>query len=171
MTVSRPEARSLSEEVARGREEIRGMGAAAAEIAGDFSELANLELALVRAEIADNLARLKQAGMFGGIAALFGFWVIGFLGVTMMLALALVWPDWLAALATAGTLLLITGIAGAIAYTRMKAFSPTPRRSLASIREDVAWARGLMKRNGGSASSGRGSSTSSTPSSSAPKGT
>jgi uncharacterized membrane protein YqjE len=139
----------------RGRDEARELGAQTAEIAADVRELVRLEMELAKAEVAENRSRLMQGALGIGLATLFGFWLFGFLGWAAMSALAEVWPMWAAALATAGIWLVLAGIAVAFARMQLKEFNPTPERTLASLREDVAWARGLLKPNGVSGRNGR----------------
>ncbi len=145
----------VREDMARGREEMRSLGSRTADVTQELRELARLELDLARAEIADNRQRLMMGSGAGAAAAVFAFWILGFLGLAMMFGLMEVWPDWLAALTTAGAWLLLAAIAGLVARSRFKAFSPTPQRTIASLKEDVAWARRLMKQSAASGSSGR----------------
>lgn len=144
-----------NEDLQRGREELRTLGARGAEIAEDLRELGRLEAELARAEIDENRKALMQGVMSGAVAALVGFWVLGLLGAAMTLALFAVVDEWLAALITAGVFLLVALIAGLVARSRFKKFSPTPKRTIASIREDVTWLRGLMKQSATSVSRGR----------------
>ena len=98
---------------------------------------------------------MKSGAISGSIAGSFAFWILGFLGGAMTFALAEVWPAWLAALTTAGAFLVVAAIAGLVARSRFKQFSPTPRRTIASLREDIEWLRRLTTQNAASASSGR----------------
>jgi uncharacterized membrane protein YqjE len=143
------------DDLRRGREEARRLGASTAEIVSDLRELARLEMDLARAEMADNRSRLTSAIAGGTLAAVSGFWMVGFAGWAAMSALAEVWPAWAAALATAGGWLALALLAAGFAWLRMRRFSATPRRTLQSLREDIAWARGLTKPNGASGRNGR----------------
>jgi hypothetical protein len=115
-----------------------------------ITELPHLFGALVRAEIEqlrrELIARLKGTGI--GLAL---FVVAINLVVTAVLllvlagvfALSLVTPLWLAALIVAGVLLLLALITVAVAVAAIKkGGAPIPRRTLDSIREDVATIRG-----------------------------
>lgn len=147
-TAPSPSISDVGDDFARGRAEVRAVGADAADIAGELSKLAALEAALARAEVMDNVDTLKRGGIWGAVGAVVGFWVLGFLALAMTFALAEIWPAWLAALATALSLLAIAGIALAMAKARLQAFSPVPGRAIESIRKDVQWARELTKRSG-----------------------
>ena len=146
---------AATEDLQRGRRELRSLGARGAEIADDLRELSRLETELARAEMDESRSALTQGAISGAAAALIGFWVLGFLGAAMTFALAEIWDAWLAALVTAGVFLLVALVAGLIARSRFKKFSPTPKRTIASIREDVTWLRGLMKQSATSVSRGR----------------
>lgn len=151
----RENAREFRDEVERGRSELRAVGARARDVTDDLRELARLEAELAKAEFDENRSALKSGAISGSIAGSFAFWILGFLGGAMTFALAEVWPAWLAALTTAGAFLIVAAIAGLVARSRFKQFSPTPRRTIASLREDIEWLRRLTTQNAASASSGR----------------
>lgn len=143
------------DDLRRGRAEMRSLGARTAEITAEIRELARLEAELAKAEMQENRGRLMAGSMNGAAAGALAFWILGFLGAAMTLGLMEIWPGWAAALATAGTFLLIATIAGLMARRHFKKFSPTPERTIASLREDARWARQLMKQSAESANSGR----------------
>jgi cytochrome c biogenesis protein CcdA len=76
--------------------------------------------------------------MVGAVCAAFA---LTFLLWTVVYALGLVWPLWAATLAVAAVL----GIAGGVMLTsginRMKHVSPTPERTIETIKENVAWVK------------------------------
>jgi hypothetical protein len=119
-----------------------------------ITELPHLFGALVRAEIEqlrrELIARLKGTGI--GLA-LFVVAINLVVAAVLLLvlagvfALSLVTPLWLSALIVAGALLLLAVIVVAIAVAAIKkGGAPIPRRTLDSIREDVAIIRGEKKR-------------------------
>lgn len=146
----RDSARAVKDDVQRGRSELRALGARGAEISEDLRELARLEADLAKAEMQASRRALMSGSINGVLAGVFAFWILGFLGGAMTFALAEIWPTWAAALATAGAFLLIAAIAGLLARRKFKQFSPTPQRTIASIREDIAWLRRLTKQNAAS---------------------
>jgi len=148
-------AQAVRDDVQRGRSELRAIGARGAEITEDLRELARLEAELAKAEVQENRKALQTGVMTGSIAGVFAFWLLGFLGAAMMFGLAEFMELWIAALATAGAFLLVAAIAGLMARSRFQKFSPTPQRTIASIKEDLAWLRRLTKRNAASANSAR----------------
>lgn len=149
----RENAREVRDDVSRGRSELRALGARGREITDELRELARLEADLAKAEVDESRKALQRGAMSGAMAGMFAFWILGFLGLAMTIALAEVWPEWLAALATAGAFLVVSAIAGLIARSRIKKFSAMPKRTIASIREDIAWLRRLTRQNAASVSS------------------
>ncbi len=110
------------------------------------SQLAEQTGRLVRDEL--RLAQLELgakgkkagigAGLFGG-AGLLSAYGIGCLVTAAVLALALVLPGWAAALAVAGALFVIAGVAALIGARQVKkAVPPVPHEALASMKLDVA---------------------------------
>jgi len=96
------------------------------------------ELALARAELT---RKGKHAGIGiglfggGGVMALYG---TGALVTTVILALALVLPAWLAALIVAVALFLVAGILALVGKTQVsRAVPPVPEATVRSVRADV----------------------------------
>jgi len=151
-------AQAVRDDVENGRAELRAIGSRSAEITEDLRELARLEAELAKAEMDESRQALKRGSINGILAGVFACWILGFLGGAMTFGLAEIWPAWAAALATAGAFLLIAAIAAMMARSQFKKFSVTPTRTIASVKEDIAWLRTLTKRNAASASSARSSS-------------
>jgi hypothetical protein len=139
--------RPISQDFREARQEARSLGMAVAEITQELRGLLMKEADLAQAEMADSTAAAKRAGMYGGFAAVVGILVLGFLALTLMFALDLVMPLWLAALITAGVLVVIAGIAALMARRQLNDFAVTPRRTLRSMREDMRWASEQIKQN------------------------
>jgi uncharacterized membrane protein YadS len=137
----------MSEDFREARQEARSLGMAVADITQELRVLLLKEADLAQAEMADSTSAAKRASMYGGFAAIVGVFVLGFLALTLMFALDLVMPLWLAALITAGVLLIIAGIAALIARSQLKDFTLTPQRTLRSMREDMRWASEQIKQN------------------------
>ncbi len=111
--------------------EQTGVGAAAKQVAEHASTLAKLELELAGLELK------QKAGAFGagvglGIgAALFAFFALGFLFATIAAALATVVDTWLALLIVTAGLLVLAGVAGLLARSRIKrATPPVPEQAI-----------------------------------------
>jgi Putative Actinobacterial Holin-X, holin superfamily III len=119
----------------------RSLRELAAQLPHDVANLVRAELALMRAELVD--AGKRAAAGAGLLAAglLLGLLALGALTAAAILALATVWPAWLAALvvglgtgAAAGLFVLLGGLS-------LRRALRTPAVSVESIRDDLEWLR------------------------------
>src|SRR5438045_3631248 len=101
--------------------------------------LVEQELALAKAEMAENAASaaLGLASALG--AALLGACVALLLVTSLVLGLATAMPAWLAALLVAAGLMLIAVAIAAFASSRLRGATLLPRRTNAWIKEDMQW--------------------------------
>lgn len=112
-------------------------GALIREITAKISLLARKELELAKAEIrADMKAELMmvKALAISAVAALVG---LNLLFVAPVLALALLIPGWLAALAVGGAILIVAAIVGYLGWRRHVA-RPLPL-TRQTLKEDLQW--------------------------------
>lgn len=115
-------------------------------IAADLSLLVRQQIELARQEMSEAAkARARGVGAFvaAGVLSLF---VVGFLGMTLAAALAIVWPDWLANLTVAGLFLLIAIVAVLLGSASMKTPRATAERTKETLKEDVEWAKQQIRR-------------------------
>ena len=103
-----------------------------------ISRLVRDEARLAQAEVTQKAKRLGiGAGLFGG-AGLFAFFGMAVLITTAILALALVLPDWLAALIVAVVLLAVAGVLAIVGKKDIdKGTPPVPTEAIASTKVDV----------------------------------
>jgi hypothetical protein len=106
------------------------------------SRLARQEAELAKAELTTKGKRAGiGAGMFGG-AGLFGFYALGALTATAILALATAVTAWLAALIVT---VVLGAVAGALAFQGknqvQQATPPIPEQATESVKEDVQWTK------------------------------
>jgi uncharacterized membrane protein YqjE len=108
--------------------------------------LAKLELQHGRQEIGAMLATAKGGVVLIGIALALVLAALISLTVTLILGLAalLGWPGWVVALLVT---LLLLGIAGLLAWRGIRKIKiGPPEETIASVREEVAWAKRLLRR-------------------------
>ncbi|HEY4276932.1 MAG TPA: phage holin family protein [Conexibacter sp.] len=100
------------------------------------------EVALAKAELAEKGKRAgRGAGAFGG-AAVLALYGVGALVAAAIVALSLVFATWLAALSIGAVLLMIAGIAALIGRSQVKKATPAmPEQTVATVKEDVQWAK------------------------------
>jgi MFS family permease len=106
------------------------------------SRLARQEVELAKAELAAKGKRAGiGAGMFGGAGA-FGFYALGALVATAILALATAVSAWLAALIVTVVLGAIAGVLALQGKSKLEqATPPVPEQATESVKEDVQTAK------------------------------
>jgi uncharacterized RDD family membrane protein YckC len=126
------------EEIYRARPE-RPFRALVDSLVEDLRRLVRLEIALFKREMAVAARRLGTglvAVAIGAVLALTG-WLAVF--ATAIIALAIVWPPWLATLVLGALALVIAGLLLYFGIRRMQAQSLTPQHTLNTLREDGTW--------------------------------
>lgn len=121
------------------------------ELVGDLSSqvahLARVEARLATREVAEKARRGAVGGSmlaFAGVLALYGGAALAGAGI---IALALVWPAWLAALVGGAALLVIGGVVALIAWPKVRrVMPPVPTETLGRTREDVRAMSGRPER-------------------------
>jgi len=112
----------------------------------DLRELARLEIALAKSELA---SKGKHAALGIGLliaSALFGLMLVATLVTTVILAVALALPAWTAALIVAGLLLLLTGACLMIGIGSLRsAASPLPKQAIETSKENFEWLKTRLK--------------------------
>jgi hypothetical protein len=118
-----------------------------ARLGEQVSTLVRDEAALAMVEVK---TKARAAGL--GVGVLAGAGVFGFLGLATLIAcaviaLALVLPAWLSALAVGAALLVVAGGLGTFALLRLrKGVPPVPQEAVANVRDDVAIVRRAVTR-------------------------
>src|SRR5947209_9783290 len=106
------------------------------------SRLARQEVELAKTELAIKGKRAGiGAGMFGG-AGVFGFYALGALVATAILALGTAMAAWLAALIVTVVLGAVAGVLALQGKSKVQqATPPVPEQATESVKEDVQWAK------------------------------
>jgi uncharacterized membrane protein YqjE len=119
----------------------RSTGEILRDIVSDLQEIIHSEVRLAKAELAEKGQRLgRAAGMFAS-AAVFGLLAGACLVTTIIAALALAMPLWLAALLT-GFFLTCTSFALYLGgRARWQQVNPVPGRTVQTLKDDIAWAK------------------------------
>jgi len=126
------------------KEADKSLGELFGELSSEFSGLLQTQVELAKVELRDEASKIgKAAGMFGGAAACAYFAVL-------LLSFAAAWG--IATAINAGLAFLIVGVVYAIvalvlyaqARRRAEDVDLVPKRTVASFKEDVEWARQKM---------------------------
>ncbi|SDK64845.1 Putative Holin-X, holin superfamily III [Glycomyces sambucus] len=125
----------------------RSVGHLVGDLTTEVAHLARVEAQLAAREVTEKAKRgAKGGGMFAaaGVFALYGGAAFA---LAAGIALALVWPAWLAALAVGVVLFAIAGIAALSGRSMIKrAMPPVPDETMERAREDARALRGGMDR-------------------------
>ena len=111
------------------------------DILGDIQEILRAEVLLAKAEIAQELVKVKVAAVWlvaGALGAIFGLWFALF---AAFYALTAVMPEWAAALTLAIALLLVALVTLRLGIGRITRLRPIPERTVETLKENVTWAR------------------------------
>jgi protein-S-isoprenylcysteine O-methyltransferase Ste14 len=108
----------------RETEATQGVGEAAKTVAEHASALVRLEIELASLELKRKVIALGVGIALAAGAALFLLYMLGFVFATIAAGLATTVSTWLALLITAGILLVLAGILGALAVGRFKKGTP-----------------------------------------------
>ncbi|MFI9383410.1 phage holin family protein [Kutzneria sp. NPDC052558] len=120
-------------------EDEASTGQLLARLSEQLSTLVRDEAALAVVEVK---TKARAAGLGAGVlagAALFGFLGLCVFIACAVIALALVWPAWLAALVVAAALTVLAGGLGAFAIAKLrKGIPPVPEDTVANVKDDAA---------------------------------
>jgi hypothetical protein len=124
----------------------RPLGELASAVSDQSTRLARLEVELAKAELAQKGKQLGiGAGAFGGAGAL-GFYALGALTATFILALAEAMDAWLAALIVTVVYAAIAGVLALVGKRRVEEGTPpVPERAVESSKRDVEAAKRGVK--------------------------
>lgn len=106
----------------------------------DARSLVRKEIELARAELGDELARARQAGIVIGAGAATA--AVGALLLVIMLVQVLIaWglAPWLAYMIIGGALTAVGALALMAGLRRAQTVDPLPRETIETVREDVEW--------------------------------
>jgi hypothetical protein len=125
--------------------DTRSLGDLFSTLANQASTLVRQEVDLAKSELTQKATRAsREAGMigFGAALALGGYLA---LVATLIIVLDLFMPLWLAALVVG---LVLAGIGYAVIQQGLKGLrrlDPAPRQTIATIKDDIAWAKEQTK--------------------------
>ena len=116
----------------------RSLGTVVKELTADLSTLFRSEIALLKLEVKDTVAKLSGGtAMFLG-AAFLGVFGIGFLFVTIVLGLVrLGVPAWLSTLIVTVALFVLAGVLAMMGKKKFAAVQFVPTESIAQIKTDI----------------------------------
>jgi uncharacterized membrane protein YqjE len=120
--------------------EDRPISVVVRDVVGDVQEIVRSEVRLAKAELREEVRQARSASVLVGIGALSGIFSVLFLLLAAVYALRLVMPDWAAALIVAAGIAIVAGVTLRQGLSRFKTVRPL-QKTLASLKEDVQWAK------------------------------
>ncbi|SDD18383.1 phage holin family protein [Glycomyces harbinensis] len=128
-------------------ERDRSVGRIVGDLTSEVAHLARIEAQLAAREMAD---KAKQGAVGGGMFAVAGAFAMyggAAFALAAGIALALVWPAWLAALVMGVVLLAVAGIFALTGRAKLRAaLPPVPGETMDRVHEDANALRGRMDR-------------------------
>jgi uncharacterized membrane protein YqjE len=119
----------------------KSVGELLKQLSTDTSTLVKQEMALARAEIAEQGKRAGLgAGLFGAAGAL-GLVTLGALTATLILLLDKAMDAWVAALIVTAVEAAIAGLLALQGRNKIKEATPPAPQTVETVKEDVEWAR------------------------------
>lgn len=106
--------------------------------------LARLEIEHGRQEVGERVGATTRGMILFGVAAVFAILALIAIVVLVISLLALLVPLWLAALITLVIFVLLAVVFALLGKSKVR--SPVPEETIASVKEDVEWARRLLRR-------------------------
>jgi uncharacterized membrane protein YqjE len=127
------------------RNSIFGLGR---QLVSGLIGLAKLEVQHGRQEIGESLGHVKAGAINLALAAGLAFFAIITLLLFIILGLSALtgWAAWLWALIVFLVLCLLGGWFGWRGYQQVRRVKPKPEETIASVKEDIAWAKRLIRR-------------------------
>lgn len=122
----------------------RPMSSVLLDIVGNVQQIVRSEVRLARAEVGEELSKLRAATVLLGVGALLAVFSAIFLLLAAVYALSLVMPGWAAALIVCGAVALIAAVFVVAGIKRLKAVRAVPRTA-ANVKEKVEWAKQLTR--------------------------
>ena len=108
-------------------------------------DLLRQEVALMRAEMNEKLARVTEGGLLLGVGLAFALLGVLGLGAAAVLALALVLPAWLAALIVGLAALVLGALLAYAGRASVRRVGLAPDRTIRSLRDGADWARDQVR--------------------------
>jgi hypothetical protein len=128
-----------------GKSDEKSAGRLMKEVTEDLSTLVRKEIELAKQELSTSISAKVKGAVIFAIAGFLGFFVLIFLLLAIRDGFDNLWGTWLADLATAGVLILVSIVA--VLIGKKKLSTPVSAElTKKSIKEDVEWAKTLGKR-------------------------
>ncbi len=123
----------------------RSISSVLQDILGNFQEVVRSEVRLAKTEVREELAKTRSASVLIAVGAVAALFSILFLLLTAVYALSLAMPEWAAALCVAAAVGVLAVFAILAGVKRFKTINPAAPKTVASLKENVEWAKQQAK--------------------------
>lgn len=108
------------------------------DIGSGIQQIIRSEIKLAKIEVTESARDARSSAVAFGGGGILGIYAVGFLLLTVMFALEIVLPNWLAALIVGVLALAGAGLGISRGRERLKAIRP-PSKTLQTVKEDIEW--------------------------------
>ncbi|HEY2457031.1 MAG TPA: phage holin family protein [Candidatus Acidoferrum sp.] len=115
------------------------------DIIGNVQQIIRSEFRLAKAELKEKADRASKPAVFVASGALIAVYGLGFLFLAAVYGLAVVMPEWAAALIVGAVLSIIGVMVLSSGRAKLKAIDPTPDKTVQTLKENVQWAKEQIK--------------------------
>jgi VIT1/CCC1 family predicted Fe2+/Mn2+ transporter len=140
-----PEIDAVRADIDEGKAEVRGLQSEVAGIAEELRDLVRAELDLAKAETKEQVGVAVKMTAWGVAGLMTAFVMVVWVALTATYALANAVEPWIAALIVTLALGAIALISALMAKSKLSQFSPMPKRTANSLKEDLTWAKHQLK--------------------------
>jgi hypothetical protein len=123
---------------------IRSIPEILQDVLTNIQDIVRAEVRLAKAELGEEINRARSGGLLIGVGAVAAIFSALFLSLACVYALALVMPDWAAALLVAAAVGVVAAVTLGLGLKRLKTIQAAPKTA-ASLKENVRWAKQLTK--------------------------
>jgi uncharacterized membrane protein YqjE len=115
------------------------------DIIGNIQDIIRSEFRLAKVEVKHKVQQAAGPAATMGVAAVIGFYGLGFLLLAALYALSLVMALWLAALIVGFALAAIAAILFSVSRSVLKRIDPVPEKTVQTVKENVQWTKDRIK--------------------------
>ena len=126
-------------------ERDRSVSGLVQDVVGNVQQIIRSEVLLAKTEVKEEASRAAKAArlLLGG--AVVAFYAVGFLLLFCVYALSTALAAWAAALIVAVALGITAALLLKIGIKQIRQVSPTPQKTIQSVKENVRWAKNQVK--------------------------
>jgi len=126
-------------------ERDRSVSGLVQDVVGNVEQIIRSEVLLAKTEVKEEASRAAKAArlLLGG--AVVAFYAVGFLLLFCVYALSTALAAWAAALIVAVALGITAALLLKIGIKQIRQVSPTPQKTIQSVKENVRWAKNQVK--------------------------